>query len=224
MTRAEERMVARGKEPSHEEQMRAASEMETKQANSKKKKWPLITAIAVVILLIAGHLVIKSLLNPEKTIEAMDNDFQKENKKAFLQHFTYDKKTQADDEGFYHYIEEQGWSNIRETLSLLAKSVTSEDNVAPVLDTEDNTIIKVSAEKILGGLYQKVKFEAVPMRVEVSNSISDVQFKTVGKTVDLTEGSTTFIGDFLPGTYAWDAVIKSSFGKLPFEGEMKVDD
>ncbi|MBO2537702.1 zinc-ribbon domain-containing protein [Rummeliibacillus suwonensis] len=54
-----------------------------KQKMSKKNKLTLFSIIAIIVLLLAAHLTMKSIMNPTKTVTAMHEDFEKEDKSYF---------------------------------------------------------------------------------------------------------------------------------------------
>lgn len=192
--------------------------------SSKKKKWGIISVAIIAVLLLIGHFTMKTIVNPKKVIAAMDSDFQKENASAFLKNFTFDNNTKTDAKGFYTYIESQSWSDIRTQLLANAESLQNGDLIDPITDYDDNKIIKLVREPVLGGLYHKISFQLVPTHVEVSTDYSNIQLTAENDTTDLKAGNSTFIGEFLPGKYKWSAILKSEYGQIPFDGTMKIGD
>lgn len=190
--------------------------------NPKKNKWWLYALIAAVVLLGIAHFAMKSYVNPTKTIKAMDEDFQKENKKGFLDHFDYSSKTHADADSFYDFVEEQSWGDLRSGLLVNAEAVKNGDLTDPILDNDGNNLFKLIKEPVLGGLYNKVSFEVVPTRVEIASEFDKVQFTSEKEKVELDGKEPTYIGEFLPGEYKWSALLKASLGDIPFDGKMKV--
>ncbi|MBO2535699.1 TcaA 3rd/4th domain-containing protein [Rummeliibacillus suwonensis] len=194
----------------------------SKQKMSKKNKVTLFSIIAIILLLIVGHLTMKSITNPTKIVTAMHEDFEKENAKAFLRHFDYDQKVHTDTEGFYDYIDEQSWPKIRSQLLNNLESLQKNGLADPVYDQNGNKIIKVVNKPMLGGLYHKVSFELVPIHVSVASDYDHVQFTSTDKTIELSSDEDNFLGDYLPGTYKWSAILKSQYGKIPFDGKMVI--
>lgn len=192
--------------------------------HSTKKKWGIIGLALIAILLLIGHFTMKSMLDPKKVIAAMDNDFQKENAEAFLKNFSFDKNTKTDAKGFYNYIEEQSWSTIRTQLLDNAAALQKGNLIDPITTQDNNKLIKITRESVLGGLYHKISFQLVPTHVEVDSTYSNLQFTTEKETTDLQKEKETFIGEFLPGTYKWSAILKSEYGQIPFDGTMKIGD
>lgn len=195
-----------------------------KQKMSKKNKLTLLSSIVIIILLLAGHLTMKSITDPTKIITAMHEDFEKEDTKAFLGHFDYDKKVHTDAKGFYDYIDEQSWPHIRSQLLANIKSLKENGLADPIYDEDGNKLIKISSKPVLGGLYHKVSFKLVPIHVTVASEYDHVEFTSTDKTIELTSDEDTYLGDYLPGTYKWSAILKSEYGNLPFDGKMHMTD
>lgn len=185
---------------------------------SKKKKFGLLALLGLIILCVATHFIIKSMINPTKTIQAMDADFQDENEKAFLNHFNYDKKTNVDEKGFYDYIEDQSWTSIRADLLAQTEQFEKTGLVDPITDENGNKIIKIEKTPYLGGLYDKISFSIIPVKVAVTSDYNKVQFTTEDITIDVNKSDEADVGEFLPGKYKWKAVLQSDYGNMKFDG------
>lgn len=195
-----------------------------RQKMSKKNKLTLLSIIVIIILLLAGHLTMKSITDPTKIITAMHEDFEKEDVKAFLGHFNYEKKVHIDTNDFYDYIDEQSWPNIRSQLLANIKTLKENGLADPIYDGNGNKLIKIESKPILGGLYHKISFKLVPIHVSVASNYDHVQFTSSDKTIELSSVENTYLGDYFPGTYKWSAILKSEYGNLPFNGKMQLTD
>lgn len=191
-------------------------------SNKKMKKWPIYAAIALLVVLISAHLLIKSYIDPIKAVTVMDEDFQKENKEAFLNHFDYSSKIHADATSFYDFVEEQSWSEVRTNLLVNVEKISNDELVDPVTDKEGNKLIKLIKEPFLGGIYTKVSFEIVPTQVKVFTDFEQVDFTFENEKIPLGKENSVFVGEFLPGEFEWEAILKAELGNIPFDGKMAV--
>lgn len=201
-------------------------EVETRAAIApkKKKKKGLIALIALIIILIAAHFTIKTIIDPEKQIAKMNEDFQSKDAKHFLKNFEIEKGTYTDPEGYYAYIQNETWSSVREKLLNNVRKFKQKDMFDPVVDMNGNDMIRIVEKPFLGGLYKKATFEIVPIRVEIESEYNDIQFTHGKKTIDLNDESATTFGQFLPGNYEWSLVQKSDYGSLKKEGKMYISE
>lgn len=202
-----------------------------KKPRNKKKTWIISSIIVLAIILIAGHLTMKSVVNPEKTIKAMNADFNAENANAFLKHFHYDDKTKADATGFYDYISDQSWRDIRTELLNKAKMLQENGSSITVTDSSgENKLFNLVKKPVLGGLYNKVEFNIVPTKVTALIDFDDL---TVNTEYDATlvQGDTktvldpekaVSIGNYLPGSYKWKTELTNTFGQMNFDGNFTV--
>lgn len=199
------------------------------QKMSKKKKYAFITILSLFLLLVIGHFTIKTMISPEKTIKAMNDDFTSNKPKDFLKHFNYDQKISADAEGYYDYIDKQSWSTVRQSLLDQTQTLEKGGFVDPITDSDGNDMIRIVEKPLVGGLYNKVSFEIIPLdllvAIEFDNNSSPAEdysavFKHDKTTKKLTLDEWTSVGSYLPGSYDWTTEIQNQFGDLPFEGSM----
>lgn len=204
-----------------------------KKKMSKKKKFGLISIFALLALLVLTHLSIKSYLDPEKTVQAMDDDFNKSDAEAFLSHFDYDDELKADAESFYTFMLENGWAGtqgISEMTHTTVEDLKEGKSVAPIRAGHETYIIKVIQKPFLGGLYNKTSFELIPTTLYAqidlgSDNISndfEVTYKNDGKVIRSNNKEPALLGKFLPGQYDWDINIKNDFESFDFKEKMKV--
>ncbi|WP_234447686.1 TcaA 3rd/4th domain-containing protein [Viridibacillus soli] len=189
---------------------------------SKKKKYGLFTALSVLLVLIVTHFIVKNTLAPEKHIAKMQNAFVQEDASEFLKQFSIPDGTSSNAKGFFEYVDDYGWSNLRGQLTAAIQTIEDGNLPDTIEDKDGNKLISVVDHKILGGLYHKLQFKIHATNVKVESELTDVKFAVDDYNVKTSIDKAINVGKFIPGNYKWEASINNPYGKGSYSGTMKV--
>lgn len=189
----------------------------------KKRRVLLISFIALIVIASIGtHLYLTSLYDSSKTLASMNQAYSASEKERFMDHFTTPENTSKNAEGFYAYIEEEGWESLREQMKEEANRLESDGVSNIISDSEGNKLIAVLSEPVLWGLYEKVTFLIQPVEVVVEMPFNGTELAIVDQTISGDEGEVVELGKVAPGTYSWTANVKSDYAKVEEVSEVSI--
>lgn len=178
----------------------------------------LISVLFVILGLFGAHIYLSSKYDASKKLIAMNAAFIKGDGDKFLSQFNIPEKAVKNEEGFYSYIEDQGWEDIRNQMKKEVTVLENEGISNIIRDTEGNKLISVLNEPVLFGLYNDITFMVHPVKVKAEMPLDETTVVMEGFEVKGNEGDSVAVGDFLPGSYEWDASIPSEYSKVESKG------
>lgn len=189
-------------------------------SKQKKRRIALLLSVGILIVgLIGTHLFLQSKYEVSNTLTEMNQSYVSGEKAKFLSYFEMPEGTVGHAEGFYSFIEEEGWEGIRNQMKSQSDRLEEEGLTDIVLDSQGNKLISVTKEPIVFGLYQDIEFLIHPIAVEVELPLEGTSITLEDKTA---EGESAKIGDFLPGDYPWEAKVPSVYGEIGSKGTINV--
>ncbi|WP_335871140.1 TcaA NTF2-like domain-containing protein [Bacillus sp. 2205SS5-2] len=199
---------------------KGAEKIQPRRPMSKKKKVSLAIFGVLVIGLVTSHLIVSSILNPLKTVQAMDRAVADNNSALFMENVELDENALIDHDQYLSYIKNANWENVRPQLVAIMQSDTELDSI--VVDSYNNDLFKVKKNSILG-LYNTYEIHAIPNKIRLSTNLEStfrindvsVDVKSVENPVELTEA--------YPGTYSVSGETTSLFGTLHISEEIQVN-
>jgi len=190
-------------------------------ASPKQRKLRIASVISVAVLILGlfgAHIYLNLKYDASKKLIVMNAAFTKGDGAKFLSQFNIPEKAVKDEEGFYSYIEDQGWEEIRNQMKKEVSVLENEGISNIIRDTDGNKLISVLNEPILFGLYNDITFMVHPVKVEAEMPLDETTVVMDGFEVKGNEGDSVAVGEFLPGSYEWEASIPSEYSKVETKG------
>lgn len=182
-----------------------------------------IVSVAVILLgVLGGHFFLKSKYDVSKTINDMNRAYLKNDQSTFLSYFNVSDNVVKNEEGFYSFMEEQGWEDLRDQMKSEVKHLETEGLSNIIEDSEGNKFISVINDPILFGLYDRISFLVHPVKVETEMPLDKTTVVLNDLTVTGAEGDHVAVGNFLPGSYTWKASVPSEYSPIEAEGSIDV--
>ncbi|MFB7155505.1 hypothetical protein [Lysinibacillus sp. NPDC056232] len=192
---------------------------------STTKKVIISSIVAILALLIGGHFIIKSQLDPKKQLANLNNSFSEENYEKFAQSFKFPDETIIDDKAFYKYMKDQNWTkNINPELEEKLNEIIKKGYTEPITNKDDSKLITIKENNFLL-FYKKYTFDIQPIELSVHTSSPvklDTKFK-IGELVstDLSD-DTKKIGKFAPGIYSYSLTLKDEYFQNEIKDQLKI--
>ncbi|KGP91526.1 hypothetical protein N780_20090 [Pontibacillus chungwhensis BH030062] len=189
---------------------------------SKKKKIMWTIGVAVTVALISTHLILSSLFDPMKSVQAMDRAISDNQAEAFFEEVSLDEDALIIQDEYLDYIEGEGWSDIR---NQIVESVHNEESFDQAIHGRyGGELFKVKKEKVLG-IYDTYDIVAIPTEVSI---LSNVENSTLTIGEDHTVETTTPYEYVLamkayPGNYPIAGKAANSFGEFTIEGSLPIE-
>ena len=194
-----------------------------KKPMQRSKKILLFAIVSLFIVLISGHLVLKSVYNPERKIAAMNTAYNSQEKENFFKQFILKSGTSGNADNFYTSVKEYGWPELREQLDLEALKASTNSKDANIVST-DGEFISVTSKPVLLGMYNDVTFTILPTEVHVTAPYKDTVLLFDGKEFKTTQDNEDVkLGSYIPGTYEWSYKTNGQLVPLAGKGDYKVE-
>ena len=214
---------SRFEEEASSESVKVQKEKKTISSKRKKSRIAVLISVAVILLgLIGSHLFLQSKYDVSNTLAKMNQAYSAGDKSKLLSYFDVSEKTSKNEEGFYSFLEEEGWENIRDQMKSEANRLNAEGLSNIILDSEGNKLISALEKPVLFGLYNEVTFLVHPVKVEMEMPLDDTTITMQDITVKGDKGEVVKVGDFMPGSYKWTAKVASEYGEIKENGSTDV--
>lgn len=185
--------------------------------NKKSKKWIAVLTGILIASLISAHLILSSIYDPLRQIDAMNSAYNEQNKEAFFKLFTLKEGTIADAKTFYALVNEYGWSDLRDELTDEARKIKNNQPADIIYDKGE--FISVTKKPAVLGLYHSVAFTIIPTTVFLEIPIAGTIFHFDGKEITTSENDEFIeIGQYIPGSYKWSYTNEKTLFPLADEG------
>ncbi|WP_033543911.1 TcaA 3rd/4th domain-containing protein [Planococcus sp. CAU13] len=184
----------------------------------KRRIWSLVSIALLLIIVGATHLFLQSKFDATKTLISMNQAYSKNDSAEFLSYFSVAEDVEKNGEGFFEFVETEGWGEIRDRLKTEISSLKNEGISNIILDSNDNKFISLVNEPILFGLYNKVSFLLHPVVVEAEIPLDNTTITIGDKTINGNLGQKVNAGKFLPGNYEWLASAPSEYSPIEEKG------
>ncbi|MGD6803419.1 TcaA 3rd/4th domain-containing protein [Rossellomorea vietnamensis] len=189
-----------------------------KKPMSKKKKYTLLSLGVIMMGIIAAHLIVSSVLDPSKEVQAMDRAVTDGDSDTFFNYITLEENALINKDHYLSYINESDWDSIREQLVQIISSDSKFDEV--VTDYKGNDLFRVKKGSILG-LYKTYEVEAVPTQVVLKSNL-DSTFTIEKIKADLKQEEQVDLVKAYPGTYSITGEASSLFGNMKVTEEVYI--
>ncbi|MEI4768822.1 hypothetical protein WAX74_04005 [Psychrobacillus sp. FJAT-51614] len=193
--------------------------------NPKQKKMRIASIISIFVIIVGlygAHLFLNWKYDTSKIIIEMNKAYVKGEHTEFLSFFSIPEKVIEDSEGFYSFIEDEGWDQLRNQIKEEVKILEDDELSNIILDSHGNKLMSVTNEPLLFGLYDRVSFVLHPIKVQAEIPLNETSIVINEQTVTEDEGKSITIGNFLPGEYNWKASAPSEFATIENEGIINV--
>lgn len=182
----------------------------------------LITIVGILGALFGTHLYFQSKYDVSKTLVEMNQAYSKGDQTKFLSLFHTNENVLKDEAGFFTYIEEQGWADIRSQMKLEASQAQIEGLSNIIEDSYGNKLISVVNDPIFLGLYNHISFLVHPIKVESELPFDQTTIVMKDVTTTGDAGESVVVGQFLPGNYNWKSNVESEYSPIEGEGSITI--
>ena len=187
---------------------------------SKAKKIIIGVVVALVALAFGAKYFIDQKFDPQNQLKEMHKAFTKEDSKAFYSYFEFPEGTIGGEDEFYEWVDEAGWSYVRESIEEQLKRLEKGKSMDSVEILYEDAL-RLKEEKTFFGLAKKVTYIIRPLELEIEANADNTTITVEG--VDLkvsTEAKT--VGKFLPGNYDTEYLVEGPYMDIEGELEMSV--
>jgi membrane-associated protein TcaA len=188
----------------------------------RKRSIGLLAAGALLIALLAAHLVLNEKYDAAKKISEMNQAYAKADQSKFLSFFDVADDVVADEKGFYSFVEDEGWETIRGQLKTESELIEAGGLADIILDSNGNKFLSVVSEPVFFGLYKDVSFLVHPVTVEAAMPLDKTSITLGTKTLTGDKGDKIAAGKFLPGQYEWNAFAASAYSSIKNKGTASI--
>ncbi|MGP4077645.1 TcaA NTF2-like domain-containing protein [Halobacillus sp. K22] len=190
---------------------------------SRKNKIIATVSVAAVVLLFGAHMVILSVLDPLKSVQAMDRALTDGDSKAFFNHVEVDKEALLDKDQYLEFIRQSDWESLRMQIIDEFNSKDSQAFDSTVKDYNGHNLFVVKRNTIVPGLYHSYDIEAIPNNVVASANMDNSTIKMGKQTVKINEVEEAVdLGKAYPGEYSFEGSASNDFGKFKYEETVSV--
>lgn len=180
----------------------------------RKKIAILISIIALLILLVSTHIFLEAKYDSSKLLSEMNQAYTQSEHSQFLSYFTFEDNVVSDPEGFYSFVEEEGWKEIRDQVKSEVELLKNDGLSNIITDSAGNKFITVTQEPVLFGLYSEFSLLLHPVTVEATALLDETTIEVNDKIVTGNQDEKIEIGKFIPGNYDWKATAASSYSPI----------
>lgn len=205
------------------EKVKAVKEKPAISPKQKRIRIASVISVAIILMsLVGAHLFFSSKYDVSKTLIDMNQTFTKGDASGFLAFFQLDKQIVSDDEGFYSYIEDEGWEIVRDQMKTEIDRIETEGLSNFILDSKGNKLVSVISQPVLFGLYDEISFLIHPVKVTAELPMDGTTITLAESEKAGNKGEKLEMGEFLPGNYEWNSVIASEFSDIKGAGKIEV--
>lgn len=208
-----------------EETIVAQPQLTRKLLTPKQRKIRLISLVSIFVVLaglLGGYFYLNWKYDASKQIAEMNRAFIKGEKEKFLSYFSLPSDAMTEPDGFYSFVEEEGWEDLREQLKEEITILENDELSNIIKDSYGNKFMSVTYYPLLFGLYNRISFNLIPIEVQVELPLDETSLVINDLTVTGKEGQKKKIGKFLPGVYSWKASVPSEYAAIESSGEIQV--
>lgn len=208
-------------QPSVVEEKNGTSTMPDKPKTPMSLAKKIITGVVVAIVVFAfgAKYFIDQKFDPQNQLKEMHQAFMKEDHKAFYSYFEFPKGTIGGEDEFYQWVDEAGWSIVRESIEEQLNRFEKGKSMDSVEILYEDAL-RLKEEKAFFGLAKKVTYTIRPLELEIEANADNTTITVEG--VDLTASTEAkTVGKFLPGIYETEYVIEGPY--MDIEGELEMN-
>jgi len=192
----------------------------TKRKMTLRNKVALFVSIFLIIVIISSHLVIQSMVEPEKTILPIYNSLLNENEESFYKHVVIADKVEYDAESYMSYIKAQNMDQFLGDLKESSSEVIH-DGLTRIIQHEDGSeLFRITQKKFLL-FYPTIEIQAIHTSVNLETDIQESTLTFNEKEYKL-DGKPMQLGSYLPGTYVVKGTSNNSITPNSADWEMSV--
>ncbi|WLR61539.1 TcaA NTF2-like domain-containing protein [Guptibacillus hwajinpoensis] len=192
-----------------------------KKSLSRKQKISFIASGVVVACLISAHFIITSMIDPMNKVQAMDRAMSEGKTEAFLKEIHIDQTALINKEGYFQYIKENGWEDLRYQLVGIADSDDKFDT--SVRDENGNQVFVVKKNAFVPGLYYTYEIDAIPSNLNVSSNIPNTTLTIDKQSSEVKEADEEIsFGKAYPGKFEITGRASNDFGEFKHKEKINV--
>ncbi|MER2090421.1 MAG: hypothetical protein ABS920_11840 [Sporosarcina sp.] len=163
------------------------------------RKVLLSLAIVIVATVVVGHLTIKSMTEPDKTVLPIFNAILDGNEAELFANLTLPKDIEYDAKAYLSHVSNQQMDYFQQTVTEAANAVW-DDGITRIISHEDGSELFRLKEKKFLYLYPAVEVIPIGSDVQLETDITGAQISLNKKEYEL-NGENIELGTFLPGNY-----------------------
>ncbi|KGP91510.1 hypothetical protein N780_19755 [Pontibacillus chungwhensis BH030062] len=191
---------------------------------SKKKKRTLISFGLLAAVLLMAHFTLSTIFDPAKKIQAMDQAMKANNASAFLHELTLENNALLNENEYFTYLKEAGWTTMKEQLSTIITSNETNGTGKQVTDDAGNAIFLVKKRAIVPKLYYTYDIKAIPSTITVSSDIVPSTVITGDHSTKISSTDTFYdLAKAYPGTHTLEGEAENRFGTFSNQLDVLVE-
>ncbi|WP_345242206.1 TcaA NTF2-like domain-containing protein [Pontibacillus salipaludis] len=190
---------------------------------SKKKKRTLTSLGILAVVLLIAHFTLSTILDPTKKIQAMDQAMETKNASAFLHELSLEENALLNENEYFTYLNEAGWTTMKEQLSTIIASNEGHTTGQEVTDDDGNPVFIAKKRAIVPKLYYTYDIKAIPATITVSSDLVPSTITTGDHTTEISNNDTFYnLAKAYPGTYTLKGQAENKFGTFSNQLDMEV--
>ncbi|NYF23578.1 hypothetical protein [Sporosarcina sp. JAI121] len=179
-----------------------------KEKMSVGRKVLLSLALVIIATVAVGHLTIKSMTEPDKTVLPIFNAILDGNEAEFFANLTMPKDVEYDAKAYISHVANQQMDHFQKTVMEAANHVW-DDGITRVVKHEDGSELFRLKEKKFFYLYPTVEVIPIGSDVQLETDITGAQISLNKKEYEL-NGENIELGTFLPGSYNMEVTTENA--------------
>lgn len=180
---------------------------------SKKKKRILASLGILTAVLLVTHFTLSTILDPMKKIQAMNQAMESKDAPAFLHELTLEANALLNENEYFIYLNEAGWTTMKEQLSTIIASNEGRTTGQEVTDDNGNPVFIAKKRAIVPKLYYTYDIKAIPATITVSSDLVPSTIITGNHTTEISRNDTFYdLAKAYPGTYTLKGEAENLFG------------
>ncbi|MEH6937404.1 hypothetical protein V7056_05995 [Bacillus sp. JJ664] len=178
-----------------------------------KKKW-MISIAAFIIILISGHLIVKSMFTPERMVKSFEKAVSEHNYKE-VSHVLEEGGTRAtlNEESVKAFMEYMNSSELINQVDDLVKDGAIQN--AQLVDRHGNHVLTIAKGNKFLGIYQTYTIRAEPFELTVTSPIDELELQLNNETTRLNKDEyEKSYQKILPGKYSLSAIYQGEYSEV----------
>ncbi|QSS99671.1 hypothetical protein IMZ31_16630 [Pontibacillus sp. ALD_SL1] len=191
---------------------------------SKKKKRTLTSLGILAAVLLIAHFTLSTIFDPTKKIQAMDQAMKTNNASAFLNEITLENNALLNENEYFTYLTEAGWTTMKEQLSTIITSNEANRTGKQVTDDTGNAIFLVKKRAIVPKLYYTYDIKAIPATITVSSDIVPSTITTEDHSAKISSTNTFYnLAKAYPGIHTLEGEAENRFGTFSNQLDVQIE-
>ncbi|WP_231572145.1 TcaA NTF2-like domain-containing protein [Pontibacillus halophilus] len=190
----------------------------------KGTKWALWGGGALLILLVAAHFYVLSLLDPMKTVDEIGEALKHNESDKLRELIEFDSSAALNLDDYLSFLKEIGFKELYSSFEEeFQKSWSSKENERIVTDQSGNELFTITPHEHFMGLYMTYTLTAIPSKVFLYTNVDQATFTSQNASVIGEQEQETKLGNVYPGELNIQASLSSELGDIDDSRTYQID-